>query len=85
VLEATEVIVAEVSLFEFFVGGPVFADVVGALKDKGFALYDIYGGHLRPLDGALAQIDAVFVRGVGRFRTTHAYATREQRQARDRA
>ena len=44
----------------------------------GGVVYDIYGGHQRPLDGALAQVDLAFVREDGRFRTSHDYATPEQ-------
>jgi hypothetical protein len=43
------------------------------MRERGFVAYDIFGGHTRPLDGALGQIDMAFVRESGRFRTHHAY------------
>jgi FkbM family methyltransferase len=71
----TELVILEVSLFQFFVGGPQFFDVVTAMKDWRFAAYDICGGHCRPLDGALAQVDVAFVKEHGLFRNNHAYDT----------
>lgn len=80
ILESTEVVILETSLFGFTVGGPQLFDVVKRMKELGFVAYDLYGLHYRPLDGALAQIDLVFVREAGRFRKSHAYATAQQRQ-----
>jgi len=68
----------ETSLFRHLGENPELADVVAAMRERGFAPYDIYGGHLRPSDGALAQVDVAFVREDGRFRRDHAYATPEQ-------
>jgi hypothetical protein len=51
------------------------------MKQAGFAVYDIYGFNYRPLDGALCQVDMLFVKEKGRFREQHAFATAEQRQA----
>ena len=68
----------EVSLFRLNGANPQLGDVVCAMRDRGYVVYDIYGGHLRPLDGALAQVDLAFVRDDGRFRTSHDYATPEQ-------
>ncbi|MDQ2974662.1 MAG: FkbM family methyltransferase [Acidobacteriota bacterium] len=79
ILLQTEFIMMEVSLFEFFKGGPQFSDVVSFMKDKGFVCSDIYGFQYRPLDNALSQVDIAFVKENGRFRQTHVYATLEQR------
>ncbi|MFC1998983.1 FkbM family methyltransferase [Chloroflexota bacterium] len=79
-IEDTELIILEVSLFQFHVNGPQFYDVVSYMKDLGFVVYDVFGGHNRPLDGALAQIDMMFVKENGQFRKHHFYATREQRK-----
>jgi FkbM family methyltransferase len=81
VLEETEAVILEVSLFGFLIGGPQFCDVVTRMKELGFVAYDICGTLYRPLDNALAQVDMVFVRERGRFRESQAYATREQRGA----
>jgi hypothetical protein len=40
---------------------PQLADVVEFMKERGFVAYDFVGGHERPLDRALAQLDVVFV------------------------
>lgn len=50
------------------------------IKDHGFVVYDIFGGHTRPLDGALVQVDMTLVKENGHFRKHHFYATREQRE-----
>lgn len=77
-LEQTELIILEVSMFQFMVGAPQFHDVVVYMKNRGFVAYDIFGGAVRPLDGALGQIDMVFVKENGLFRRDHCYATSEQ-------
>jgi FkbM family methyltransferase len=79
-LEA-EVVVLEVSLFEFMKGAPQFFDVVSYMKNRGFAAYDIILGWNRPLDNALGQIDIVFVKDKGMFRQDHSYSTIEQMKA----
>jgi FkbM family methyltransferase len=78
ILPETELVLLEVSLFRLNGANPQLGDVVCAMRDRGYVVYDIYGGHLRPLDGALAQVDLAFVREDGRFRTSHDYATPEQ-------
>ncbi|OYW74778.1 MAG: hypothetical protein B7Z37_16420 [Verrucomicrobia bacterium 12-59-8] len=56
-----QVIIAEVSLFEFIPNQPRIRDVINAMFDYGFEFYDIAGEVRRPSDGALGQIDVVFV------------------------
>ena len=80
ILRDTELVILEVSLFQFYIDGPQFYDVVTYMKERGFVAYDIFGGHSRSLDGALAQVDMSFVWEEGLFRTHHFYATREQRK-----
>lgn len=74
----TEVVVLEVSLFEFMKESPQFYDVVSYMKNLGFVAYDIILGWNRPLDNALGQIDIVFVKESGLFRQDHSYSTFEQ-------
>ena len=50
------------------------------MKDRSFVVYDIIGCNYRPYDGALAQVDLVFVKEDGRFRKYHYYATEKQRK-----
>jgi FkbM family methyltransferase len=78
ILPQTELVLLEVSLFRLNGANPQLADVVCAMRDRGYVVYDIYNGHLRPLDGALAQVDLACVRDDGRFRRSHDYATPEQ-------
>lgn len=83
-LRQTELVVLEVSLFEFFTGAPLFCEVVAHMKSHGFAPYDLLGLQYRPIDGALSQVDVVFVKEHGLFRRVHAYATAEQRRAQNK-
>ncbi len=53
------------------------------MKECGFVCYDIFGFQYRLLDNALSQVDMVFVKEKGLFRSDHSYATREQRAAQD--
>ena len=78
VLEATELVLLEVNLFEFLPGQPQLHDVVAYLKERGFVTYDFYGGHVRLLDDALAMTNMAFVREDGRFRRSHDFATEAQ-------
>ncbi len=78
-LEFTDYIILETSLFGFFVGGPQFSDIVEFMKIYGFVVYDFLCCQYRPLDGAMSQVDLVFVKENGLFRKYHYYATKEQR------
>ncbi|MCP4926367.1 MAG: FkbM family methyltransferase [Gammaproteobacteria bacterium] len=84
ILDATEAIILEVSLFGFFVDGPQFADIIAAMKQYSFVVYEIFDARTRPLDGALAQVDILFVREDGPLRKQHKYATEEQRSAQNK-
>jgi len=84
-LRATEAVVLEVNLFAARFGCPLLHDVVAFMKGAGFVAYDLLPLNYRPLDGALAQADMIFVREEGIFRRSSAYATLEQRAAHDRA
>lgn len=79
-LDDAELIILEASLFQPFRNGPQFYDVIAYMKKAGFAVYDIFGGHVRPLDNALAQVDMAFVKENSRFRKDHFYALRKQRE-----
>jgi FkbM family methyltransferase len=78
-LKRAELVVLETSFFRFFGQGPLFSEVVAFMEGQGFALYDLFGLAHRPLDGALAQADAVFAKAGGPLRRHHHYATPEQR------
>jgi hypothetical protein len=46
--------------------------------DAGFAVYDVLEGHMRSLDGALAQIDLAFVRKDSALRSQVAFFNPDQ-------
>jgi FkbM family methyltransferase len=80
ILQEAEAVHLEVTLFGTMIGGPQLVEIVARMKELGFVGYDVCGFLYRPLDGALAQMDMVFVRENGMFRASHAYATPEQRK-----
>jgi FkbM family methyltransferase len=82
-LRQTSLLVLEVSFFEFFAGGPDFAAVVERMAAEGFALYDVLGLSYRPLDGALAQADVLFVPFDSPLRAQSHYARPDQRADQD--
>lgn len=79
-LKDTEAVILEVSLFEFYKGSPLFADVISYMQAKDFLVYDIFSPTYRPLDNAMGQIDIAFVKTNSILRQTNHYATTEQRE-----
>lgn len=57
-----EVLLLEISLIDINVGAPSMLEVLSFLDPFGFRLYDLCSMLRRPLDGALWQTDALFVR-----------------------
>jgi len=80
ILKETELVLVEVSLFEFYKGSPLLAEIVRFMDQRDFVVYDIFGGAYRPLDGALGQIDFVFAKRDGFLRESNHWATPEQRK-----
>ena len=80
VLRDTELVILEVSFFEFFKGGPQIYDYITFMKERGFVAYDLFDLQYRLLDGAMSQCDIAFVKNDSCFREFHFYATREQRR-----
>ena len=81
VLQQTEAVFLETAVMGTMLCGPEAWDVMDWMKHAGFVVYDVYEFQYRPLDGALCQIDVVFVKEKGKFRERHEWATAEQRQA----
>ena len=54
-------VLLEVSFLPIMKGMPLIGDVVPYLAARGFRCYDILGLWQRPLDGALAQGDMLFL------------------------
>jgi FkbM family methyltransferase len=67
-LPGIQAILAEINLIDIHRGAPLLHEMVGWLAENGFVAYEICGLTRRPLDGALWQIDAVFVRANGPLR-----------------
>ena len=61
-MKTAQVIQVEASFMPFYQGQPLFAEVVAFLAERKFRLYDVHALWHRPLDGALAQGDFLFIR-----------------------
>ena len=72
-LSSVEAIIAEVSFFRFQAGMPVFHELVESLRRQGFVCYDVLSLSPRPLDGALAQADLLFVREDSQLRASNQW------------
>ena len=59
--KATAVLI-ELSLIEINQGCPLLHEALGFMHGAGFVAYDILELHRRPLDGAMNQIDVLFLR-----------------------
>ena len=62
VLRNADVVIIEVSLYEFIPGMPTITEVIDFLSDQGFSIYDVTGFLRRPHDGALGQLDLAFAK-----------------------
>lgn len=63
-----DAILVELNLLAVYRGVPLMHEVIGWLAEHEFVAYDIGGLMRRPLDGALWQMDLVFVKRDGIFR-----------------
>jgi FkbM family methyltransferase len=61
-LAKAQAILVELSLIEINQGAPLLAEALSFMNAVGFVAYDILEFHRRPLDGAMNQIDVLFVR-----------------------
>ncbi len=82
-LKNVDVLILELSFFEFFDSKMQFYDMVKYLDKLGYVIYDMFDFLNRPLDGALAQINASFVKKDSQFRKSHIFANEEQRKSLD--
>jgi FkbM family methyltransferase len=62
VLPTIDAILLEVAIIEINEGAPLLQEVLSFVSSIGFVTYDILEIHRRPLDGALNQVDILFVR-----------------------
>ena len=73
-----DLLILETTMMPMRHGIPQFADIVRFCDEAGFAVYDVLEGHMRALDGALAQIDLAFVRKDSALRSQAAYFSPDQ-------
>jgi FkbM family methyltransferase len=73
-----DLLILETTMMPMRHGIPEFADVVRFCDEAGFAVYDILEGHMRALDGALAQIDLALIRKDSPLRGQAAYFNPDQ-------
>jgi hypothetical protein len=73
-----DLMILETTMMPMRHGIPQFADIVRFCDEAGFAVYDVLEGHMRALDGALAQIDLAFVRKDSALRSQSAYFNPDQ-------
>jgi FkbM family methyltransferase len=60
-LASAQAILIELSLIEINEGAPLLDQALSFMRAAGFVAYDILELHRRPLDGAMNQIDVLFV------------------------
>jgi FkbM family methyltransferase len=77
-LAEIDVLIVETSTIATVKGGAELADVVSFLHDHGFVVADIVGLKRRPLDGATAQLDLLFVREDSAWRADRRWANAAQ-------
>ena len=69
-----DVIIMEVGMFRYWSKNtPDFADTIIEMKSRGFVPYDLFDTMPRPHDGALGQLDVVFVKENGPLRAVHKW------------
>jgi FkbM family methyltransferase len=68
-----ELLILEVSLFQFHAQLPTIVTVCDFLHDIGFEPYDIPGFSRRPFDGALGQVDIAFAKRAGLLRASSSW------------
>lgn len=73
-LRDVDAFIIEVSTIATVKGGPEIYDVIEFMKRHGFVIFDLVGMKRRPLDGATAQLDLLFVAENAVFRSDHRWA-----------
>lgn len=67
--------IIETSTIATIKSGPEFSELFSLMREKGHVVFDIAGLRRRPLDGALAQMDVVFVRDDSPLRADRRWAS----------
>lgn len=74
-LAEIDALIVETSTIATLKDGPELCDVVRFMQEHGFVVFDILGLKRRPLDGATAQFDLLFVPQYSRLRADHRWAS----------
>ncbi|HYE19880.1 MAG TPA: FkbM family methyltransferase [Tepidisphaeraceae bacterium] len=77
-LAVARAVVVEVSFFAFSDTVPLASDVIAFMKTRGFEPYDVLGLWHRPVDGALAQGDILFVPATSPLRADRRYFAEDE-------
>ena len=72
-LKHAQAVMLEVSFIPLLKGWPLIGDVIPFMLERGFVCYDISSLWQRPLDGALAQGDFIFLRKDHELLTDHRW------------
>ncbi|MBX7435576.1 FkbM family methyltransferase [Mycobacterium sp. Y57] len=70
-----DVFIIETSTIATIKSGPELSELLSLMHDKDYVVFDIVGLRRRPLDGALAQMDVVFVRSDSSLRADRRWAS----------
>jgi hypothetical protein len=60
-IRSLDALIIETSMNSLYENGPDFDEIVRHMSEQGFSFYDIGALVRRPYDGALHQMDAIFV------------------------
>jgi len=71
---SAEVVLMEVNLLGIYHGVPLFDEGVQFMAERGFRVYDICTFYRRPYDGALWQVDVIFVRNSSKLLSSKRWA-----------
>lgn len=72
-IRQAEMVMLEVSFFEYAAGRPKFSEIVSRMDEFGFSIYDFTMFYRRPSDFALGLMDCVFVNNESRLRASKAW------------
>jgi FkbM family methyltransferase len=73
-MQAIDAFILETSTIATVKNGPEIDEVVRFMKENGFVIFDIVGMKRRPLDGATAQLDMMFVPEESFFRSDRRWS-----------
>lgn len=73
-ISSTDAVLLEIALIEINDGAPLLDEVLVYMKNKSFVAYELLEVHRRPLDGAMNQVDILFVKTDSSLRLDRRHA-----------